>query len=115
MLDDVGWFRSQEELFFNAVSFRLILLPLSSPSLTRRNQGVIEKLPVRTGSHTRMTQLAHSETLYFVFGLNESASCLGLLALAAGSDASTCLLAPRSAATQTGWQSEEMRNEIGEK
>lgn len=35
-----------------------------------------------SGSHMRMTQLAHSRTLYFVFGLNESVSCPGLLASA---------------------------------
>lgn len=36
----------------------------------------------------KMTQLVNSETLYFVFGLNECASCLGLLAMAAGMDIS---------------------------
>lgn len=41
-----------------------------------------------TGSHMKMTQLGNSKTLYFVFGLNECASCLGLLAVAAGMDTS---------------------------
>lgn len=41
-----------------------------------------------TGSHMKMTQLGNSETLYSVFGLNECASCLGLLAKAAGMDTS---------------------------
>lgn len=41
-----------------------------------------------TGSHMKMTQLGNSETLYSVFGLNEYASCLGLLAKAAGMDTS---------------------------
>lgn len=47
-----------------------------------------------TGSHTKMTQLGNSETLYFVFGLNECASCLGLLAVAAGMDTSRVCWAP---------------------
>lgn len=46
------------------------------------------QISTANGSHMRMTQLGHSETLYFVFGLNECASCLGLLALDAGMDTS---------------------------
>lgn len=42
----------------------------------------------------KMTQLGNSETLYSVFGLNACASCLGLLAMAAGTDTSMVCWAP---------------------
>lgn len=67
-----------------SVSFKVTLSSLHSPSRQQlqekwRDDGVDTSA---TSSHMRTTQLGRSET-DFVSGLNESASCRGLLALAA--------------------------------
>lgn len=59
-----------------------------------------------TGSHMEVTQLGNSETLYLVFlGLNERASCPGLLANGCWHGYINALLVPDSGAVHTSSQS----------
>lgn len=58
----------------------------------------------------RMTQLAHSETLYFVFGFEWEGQLPGTPGIGCWHRCINGLLAPHSAATETSWHRVAMRH-----
>lgn len=104
-----GKFHQFDFIFQHCVLSTHFASPSLSVTHTQKSKDWL-KTPSATGSHMRMTQLAHSETLYFVFGFEWEGQLPGTPGIGCWHRCINGLLAPHSAATETSWHRVAMRH-----